>query len=167
MYHTFGINIGSSHPQIMVLNITDEHQPEKYLLNHDVYALIARRTGDEAWDDKNGKLPVLTDETLHVFLKMYLKTEIPTYYRSEENSPANVEGADAADESSADAIPDGETDEEKQQREGLLPVHVTSLSLKEKVVLNPETVLLFITAPWYDLKQLCDLESKLLCTHSH
>jgi hypothetical protein len=149
LYHTFGIKIGTIHPQIVILNITNEKELDKYVLDHDMFVRMSEK--DSIPDESELKDLVITEEKLHKFLQMYLSKELVPYYRSEEDAvAAGVAGGDEetiAGENSPSGL-DGESEEERIRREGLLPVHVTSRTLREKVIENTETVLLFVTAPW-------------------
>lgn len=163
LYHTFGVKIGAeSAVQIVVLNITDEHEVEKFVLDHEAYASMhVSKTGQGDGDDDvstegEALSTELTEEKLNIFLWMYLSGDLYPSYRSEENAPITDDEAPTDETSSlsesntASTISEerGGDTEKQQQRQDLLPVHVTSLTLKDKVVHNPESVLLFITAPW-------------------
>jgi hypothetical protein len=169
LYHTFGMKIGTPHPQIVILNITNDHEMTKYVLNYDSYALMNQKDEETVMATKNKDATSshsLTEDTLHQFLNMYLSKELIPFYRSEENVPFSAEGSERGSEASAavDASTDKDTDSstsdgtegsesesEEEQREmasSLLPLRVTSLTLAHRVVASTETVLLFITAPW-------------------
>lgn len=149
LYHLFGIKVGSAHPQIVILNITNEHDLKRYVLDEDAFTLMESKkpTLDEG-KKKVATSSLLTEERLRLFLGMYLAGEIKPFYRSEESTQTTTDdGAEQVVSSSEGGI-EGETDAERLAKEELLPTRVTSLTLREKVIDNTESVLLFITAPW-------------------
>lgn len=149
LYHTFGIKIGTTHPQIVVLNVTDEHELQKYVLDSEAFKLMDSSASDNSIK-QSAKKDTLTKENLRQFLGMYMDGMLLPFYRSEENDKSSKKsGETVADEetSSSEGV-DGETEAERAERQDLLPVRVTSLTLKEKVIDNTESVLFFITAPW-------------------
>lgn len=149
LYHTFGIKIGSPHPQIVILNITNEHDLKKYVLDHETYSTMAGENSEvvEGVPPKSLNSFTLTEDRLRQFLDMYIAHELRPFYRSEESVTGTMK-----QEQSQPSTPEGvvgETDEERSQRELLLPIRVTSKTLRERVIDNTESVLLFITASWY------------------
>lgn len=92
----------------MILNLSNEVDLKKYVLDSNMYALMSsqdphqRNVEDSEQVKEKAVSVILTEEILHQFLKMYLSDELLPFYRSEEMTPASLDGSSAEQNSNDD-----------------------------------------------------------------
>lgn len=109
LYHTFGIKIGTPHPQLVILNITNDQELTKFVLDADTFTAMSQQDSQndnaegfaQIKKDRDGTF-LLTEDAIHRFLKMYLSNDLLPYYRSEENAHASVADSSVEEENSGD-----------------------------------------------------------------